>query len=476
MSAGGACRSRTFDSAENVSSLAPVAGVRPSPESPRFGLPIASPPPTWQPPALIAGDVEQLRRTVAGRRVEVQSPLLGAATEPTSPSSVLVRGLGAEFVAAGAGPIRAAVRAGSIALERLSRPGPPRYRFSDEILAPTWDEGIGGDAELVAFVDAAPIEREAWQALPARMRGTCEPAMATLAAGQEQSLAMLEPFLDHTDAVLAALYRIEASRTLPELREALAEFRAPKPAAGADPLRHGCGHFYWSVVEAARCESASSCPAAPRVILDGRAQIGWRAPAQPPTDRCEQRVGRDVLAELASVHQRTVTAAADRLDPRWSELADRLAALVAVHDALVDACTPRRRRFAPDDIDRIRRRVASITRVLAEDPRAASVGAWRLDPLPVKVPGVGPVRRVATFDAGPGGAPDRVRGEAAGLRELVLERARCTATVGDTPWVVAVADVATKRVVHLGFYFPEELSCEELGPRSDDSPPGSGGS
>jgi hypothetical protein len=380
-----------------------------------------------------------------------------------------VEQLGATVAGIGMHHLEDAISAGSLTLERLpAAPGGPRYRFADSMLREGWDVDVGNGADAVLFLDVAPVEHEAWTALESYAIGSCEPAQRALAEGQERSLAQLEDFLDHVDALLEHAYVIHAARRLSASQAELARFAGERPAPGVDPKTHACGTAMRELLSRAACSPDRPCAAAPRVFLRDQAMIGALVDEGMPAADCAQRVGYDAVSEVVSVQREISEEVAERLDPTWSELAARAAALSTMHADLAQACTPRRRRFAEADLDEARRRMNQVIEILREDPRTASLGVWRSDVRRLALTQREEVRVFAVYDGGPASGAARAIGEVTDLREFVLEQARCSAAPDEVPLAVVVADVATDRVAHLGFHFAEELSCSELGPRSSE--------
>jgi hypothetical protein len=176
-------------------------------------------------------------------------------------------------------------------------------------------------------------------------------------------------------------------------------------------------------------------------------------------------VGHYVVEQVRALGREAAEVAAGHLEEEWVVLADRLGAITEVHAALEDACEPRRRRFAPDDLAEARGRLARIGAALgsSEPPRA---GAWRFDADRFHVPGVGPVRRFARYDPGPGSPAATAVGEARGLRQFVLSRAVCRGATG-LPLAIALVQPRAAEgdaVEFFGYVYEEELACAELPP------------
>ncbi len=347
---------------------------------------------------------------------------------------------------------------------------PPHWTSDALRTDPAWRRAHASGEAPVLVIDDAPIDPAVWRALPAAHRDSCDAPLQALALGQEQSLAELEPFLDHADAVLWQVYRAELRALLPGITDGLAVYAPPHPpkdTRDAKTMReHECGHalFMWTQ-HYRRCASAKEpCPWAPRMFLVGGARIAAPEPSVFVPDQCSNVLGFDAVERVRALGREAAEVAAEHFDEQWVVLADRLGAVTEVHAALEDTCEPRRRRFAPEDVADARARLVRIGEALAsgEPPRA---GAWRFDDDRFHVPGVGPVRRFARYDAGPGSPAVTAVGEARGLRQFVLSRAVCR---GGTALPLALALVQPGKdeaPAFFGYVYEEELACAELPPR-----------
>lgn len=449
-----------------------VAGTLPPGPAPTIDrLPVGDIAAPWQPPYSVAGDVRALGLALrSAARIHVQlGPRLDSELwrkrVPEILRAIEVQGT-VTFVTAGS------------MSSALASPMPVRSVATGPIdatqieLAPAWRSRMGEGAAagtIVLAIDDATIDEPRWRALPSAAVGSCDAPMQTLALGQEQGLAELEPFLDHADAVLWQLWRAELRTLLPGLRKPLAAHAAPrarKNAADAPAWReHECAHALWQLTEPyQRCAQAKlPCALAPRVLLVGGLRVGAPEPDVFVPEGCAKVIGQDVVAALRRFGSDAATAASERLDPHWVVLADRLGAITEVHAALEDVCAPRRRRFASVDLEDARGRLDAILRALASDepPRA---GKWTSEPGTFHVPGIGPVREHRRFDAGVGSPAHTAVEGSRSLREFVLARALCRAAVPALPLAVLAYEPAAKKVRHFGYLYEEELSCGSLGP------------
>jgi len=440
-----------------------AAGPLPSgPAEPVRGLPIPSLDVGWMPPILTAGDLGSLRDAL--QRHPSVALVLGdrlGGDEWESRAGALVRTLRPQATvttsASGADPFAG-----------VTLPSP----VSDAAVAapPAGSLPTAPDASATLLVGDVGAGQSGWRSLPARAVGSCRAPMEALAAGQEQSLAELEPFLDHADAVLWQVYRATMQATLPRLRAELSAYRAPRPREAFDDeasfAQHRCGHAYWEVLRAFEPCGAQpeACAPAPRLFLVGGARIGTAEPSVYVPSDCAAKVGRDYVAELRSVATESAEVAQEYLAPSWSALADRLGSVTEVYQALEDVCVPQRRRFAEDDLEVVRGRLAAIGRTLASDELGHPAGRWVTELQPFHVPGFGPVQQVAYYDAGPGSPSEAAVGEARALRELVLQRALCRSAQPSMPMVAALVEGTSGEVESFGYFFEEQLFCGELPP------------
>jgi hypothetical protein len=424
---------------------------------------------TWAPPILSAGDVAALAEVLERHReldlrvgpavqVDAGRRLVAALSPQTR-----VRG-------ATAGVALTQLLAQPLPLQRQGDPegaGLPRYAADGIGLdAARWQEGdASGAARAVLAVDRAPVDREAWGRQPAAAVGSCSRALEVLGTGQEQSLAVLEPFLDHADGLLLHFYRQGLLQELPTLRRALSARRGAA-AAEEGAARGACEEAAKSYLDAvAPClDEGAACPVAPRVFLVGTARIGAAAPEAYLPEECAETLGHDYEASLARVAREAARTVIELLDARWSALSDRVAALAEVQAALDDLCAPRRWRFAEADLAQARGRLAEIGELFrSPDPDRAG-GGWLLDEVGFHVAGLGVVRQLARFEAGEESASRRVVRDARALREFVLGHSQCRAPAGNLPLAAVLVDLDGNRVDFLGYFYDEELFCDELPP------------
>lgn len=454
-----------------------AAGPLPSGPEPTIDhLPIPELAMQWQPPSSVAGDVRALGealRTATRVHVQLGPRLDGALWRGRTPQLLEALDVGATVAFLDGGALGAA----------LAKPLPVRSiatgpaEATDVEVAAPWRTRMSQGAApgtIVLVIDDAAVDPAQWRALPAAAIGGCDEPLQALAVGQEQSLAELEPFLDHADRMLAQLWRAELQALLPRVREDLAAHAAPRPrkdfADESSWREHECGHAMWQYTEPYhRCatERSGACALAPRVLLVGGLSIGATQPDVFLPDGCAEVLGQDVVARLRGFGRDAAEAAGDRLDPRQVVLADRLGAITEVHAALEDVCTPRRRRFAAADLADAQARLGAIGRALGSDepPRQ---GRWTFEPGSFHVPGLGPIDELARFDAGPGAAVGLAVEGARSLREFVLARAVCRSGAPALPLAVLAYEPATAAVRFFGYFYEEELSCGSLGPLGID--------
>ncbi len=349
---------------------------------------------------------------------------------------------------------------GELSLTR--RPGsvgaPPEYDAAEMSLK-------GTSAQTVLVVGDAALDVQAWRALPAAWSGTCEPLYEALALSQEQSLAYVEPFLDHADTVLRLNFRAGLAGVLPELRDALGAYASPQAPADATAEQtktHACGHARRLRVEAAAlCVQGDRCEVGPRLVLRGGAAVVMPAAPWSPAD-CDARVGTDVEAALREVARAASVASVSQLEPRWVTLVDRVGAMGAVYEALEDLCSPRRRRFAGEDLADARARLERVGRALGSDTLDES-GRWDLEPGAMFVSGAGPVTTLARYTPAEGGGSVTAIAEAKGVRRFLLSRSLCRSGYGERPLAVAVFEPGQPRPKHFGYLYEEALFCADLG-------------
>jgi hypothetical protein len=463
----------------NPSAPEVVVGSLPAGPPPTIDrLPIPEMPIAWEPPVAIASDPAALARALAGAsRIHVQlgTRLDGEVWRRGVREALAGWGWQGDVAFLAPAAITSVVADVGAARALAMAGGDP----DDVPLAEPWrarNKPGAAPGTLVVAIDDAPLDEATWRARPAVALGSCDAPLEALAVGQEQSLGDLEPFLDHADRVLGKVFRAELAAALPDVLDALAPHAKPRPRTSfadvASWEAHECGHAAWQYTQVfARCLAATSaCEVAPRVVLVGGLRVVAPTPQAFLPRSCPAILDLDVAARLDEAADRAAVAAVVRFDAQWSALADRLGALTEVHAALEDVCAPRRRRFAAADVEQARRRVVALGRSLASSDPPRS-GRWIHEPVQVHVPGTGPVREVARFDAGPGSPVRAVVEGARSLREFVLSRAVCRASATSLPLMVVVTEPATDRVLHVGFHYEEALACGALGPLGGSSPP-----
>jgi hypothetical protein len=202
----------------------------------------------------------------------------------------------------------------------------------------------------------------------------------------------------------------------------------------------------------------------PRLFLRGSARIGTVEPSDYiPTD-CARRIDRDYVEALRAPARAAAEIAQDHLDVGWMILAERLATLSEVHDALAQVCTPARRRFSEADLETLRASVTelgllfSATEVPAHDTRFLANDAS------FHVPGLGIVRQLARYDGGTGSASRSLIAAAKQLTRFTRAHTRCEPRPGEAPLMAMLIETRHAVPEFLGFYYAEELWCDGLGP------------
>ncbi len=416
----------------------------------------------------MAGDLAALQAALgsAARATVIVEPRLAAA----SAAPGLLRSL-AELAPQAAWTLESgtwdAAVAGDLSLARRSGPvgAPPDYEAASMSLKVT-------SPQTVLVVGDAALDVRAWRALPAAWSGSCQPLYDALALSQEQSLAYVEPFLDHVDTVLRLNFRAGLVGAIPELRAALESYASPDAPAEASSEQvqtHACGHARFLRVEAAAaCLHGARCDAGPRLVLRGGAAVAMPAPAWSPED-CDARLEVDVEGTVTRVATEATVVTVSQLEPQWVTLVDRVGAMGAVYEALEDVCSPRRRRFAEEDLVDARARLGRVERALGSDALDES-GRWDVEVGSMFVPGAGPMTTLAHFVPAQGGGSQSAVAEAKGVRRFLLSRSLCRSGYGELPLAVAVFEPSAPNPKYFGYLYEETLSCADLAlPRSPPS-------
>ncbi len=495
-----ACSPTTPAIAGPIAASPAPAPMPDGPAPPTSGLPMPSLELDWRPPSAAAGDVEALAVALA------KHPRIGLVVDPS------IADAGNEIDA-----MRIAALVGRLAPNTAVHPisdgdGPALAEFVREdppLLPATGPNGrtqwatptelqldAGRLAALaergdpaVLVVGPVGVDTPTWRQLATASVGTCDPLLDALLEGQGESLAMLEPFLDHADAVLASSYMAELASVVPQLREELSEFEAERDRRDFDARgweRYQCGRRYYQYLQPfASCVAASEqlgqaevarledshgaggietpCPTTPRLFLRGAARIGSVEPSDYIPTECPKLLERDYVEALRAPARAAAEVAADHLDVRWMILAERLATLAEVYDGLERLCAPGRRRFSADDLASLRAHMVELGLLYQRDEQPAHDARFLDNDASFHVPRVGKVRQLARFDGGTGSASRELIAAARELGKYDRVHAQCVARPGDEPLMVMLIDARAAKPEFLGFYYEEELWCGELG-------------
>jgi hypothetical protein len=472
------------------------------PPPPSGGLPMPSLELDWLPPSAVAGDLEALALALG------KYPRIGLVVDPEFGEAELE--LDAMHVVALVGRLapNTAVRpigggSDTLTLDQIVREDPPliptigangRTRWATPEALELDRERIRGWAAAgdpaVLVVGRVGVDTPTWRQLATATVGSCEPLLTKLLDGQRQSLALLEPFLDHADATLASLYLTELAAVVPTLRAELDEFEVERDRRSFDQQgwdRYQCGRRYrqylqpfascaaateqLGVAEVMRLEAGhglgaikTPCPSTPRLFLRGTARIGSVEPSDYIPNECPKLLGRDYVEALRAPARDAAEVAGDHLDAHWMILAERLATLTEVYEGLDQLCTPGRRRFEAAELERLRARVAELGLLYRVDEQPAHDARFLANDADFHVPGVGKVRQLARYDGGTASASRTLSLAARELAKFDRVHGRCLARPGAAPLMAMLIDTAAASPVFLGFYYEEELWCGELGP------------
>ena len=499
---------------------APIV-VPDGPAPPSGGLPMPSLDLDWSPPSSVAGDIDALAVALAkhGRVGLVVDPSLAERTPSLASGApldamrlaALIGRLAPNTAVHPIGDAGESVAGNQLGTQLGTQLGIADFVREDPPLLPS--TGTNGRTQwatptelavdgsrLAALAEAGDpavlvvgpvgVDGATWRQLATASVGSCEPLLASMLVGQRDSLALLEPFLDHADAVLAELYLAELGQVVPELAAELAEFEQERPRSDFDASgweRHQCGRRYHAYLQPfASCVAASEnlgaaevarleaghgaggvktpCPTTPRLFLRGAARIGSVEPSDYIPSECPNALGRDYVESLRAPARAAAEVAGDHLDVRWLVLAERLATLAELYDSIAQLCTPARRRFAPAEVAQLRARVAGLSLLYQREETPAHDARFLDNDASFHVPTVGKVRQLARFDGGTGSASRELIAAARELSKFDRSHARCAARPGDPPLMVMLLDAAAAQPEFLGFFYAEELWCDELGP------------
>lgn len=497
-----ACSPTTPATAGPIAASPAPAPMPDGPPAPSGGLPMPSLELDWRPPSAAAGDVEALALALAkhGRVGLVVDPSIAEAGGELDAMrlAALVGRLAPNTAVhpisdGGPGP----------ALADFVREDPPLLPTSGPSGRTQWatPNDIEVDIERLAalaergdpavlVVGPVGVDTPTWRQLATASVGTCEPLLTELLEGQRDSLALLEPFLDHADAVLASLYMTELAAVVPEIREELAQFEVERERGDFDPRgweRYQCGRRYYQYLqpfascvaagdqigpgEVARLEGShgaggvkTPCPTTPRLFLRGAARIGSVEPSDYIPNECPKLLERDYVEALRAPARSAAEIAGDHLDVRWMILAERLATLAEVYDSLERLCTPGRRRFATGDLAALRARMVELGALYQRDEQPAHDARFLDNDATFHVPAIGKVRQLARFDGGTDSASRALIAAARELGKFDRAHGQCIARPGDAPLMVMLIDTRAGASEFLGFFYEEELWCGELGP------------
>lgn len=482
-----------------AASPAPVPPDGPPP--PSGGLPMPSLDLEWHPPSAAAGDVEALAAALAkhprvGLLVDLSIGEAGGELDAMRIAALVGR-------LAPNTAVHPIGTSGAPSLAEIIREDPPLLPATGGSGRTLWmtpseleldADRLRALAELgdpaVLVVGPVGIDTPTWRSISSATVGTCDPLLDQLLEGQRESLALLEPFLDHADAVLANAYVVELAAVLPSVREELAEFEAERDRRDFDAqgwARYQCGRRYHQYLQPfASCVAASDhlgpsevarlegshgaggvktpCPTTPRLFLRGAARIGSVEPSDYIPTECPQLLGRDYVEALRAPARTAAEITGDHLDVRWMILAERLATLAEVYDSLERLCAPGRRRFTRDDLADLHTRVVELGLLYKRDEQPAHDARFLANDASFHVPAIGKVQQLARFDGGTGSASRALIAAARELGKFDRVHAQCVARPGDAPLMAMLINTARAEPEFLGFYYEEELWCDELGP------------
>lgn len=468
-----------------AASPAPTA-LAEGPAPPQTGLSMPTLDLDWRPPSAVAGDVAALAAALAAhprvallvddsvtREVDdLDAMRLAALVTRLAPQTAVRSVPGPDE----GGPHLADVlREDPPLAPEVDPSGRTRWALPDALALDqarlrSWAEG--GDPAVLMF-GAVGVEAPVWRELATGSVGTCAPLFDALMTGQRDSLAELEPFLDHADALLGQVYLDQLTAVVPVVDEALAEFEVERERRDFDGpgwARYECGRAYREYLRPfAACVDASevaACSSAPRLFLQSSVRVGSVEPSVYISSDCPRRLERDVVEELRAPARAAAELVAESLDVRWLDLVERLATLSDVYGALDQLCRPARRRFAAADLAALREQVAGLGPLFTRVEEPAHDARFLANDGSFHVPRLGRVRQLARYDAGTGSAARALRAAAAELAEFERAHGRCIARPSEPPLMAMLIGTGDGRAEFLGYYYGEELWCDELGPVS----------
>ena len=438
----------------------------------------------WRPPSAAAGDVAALAEAIAAyprvallvdRSIEdevdaLDTMRLAALVGRLAPNTAV------RPIAKGQGPqLSEVLREDPPLLPTVGSSGRTRWGLPGELeldgsALQSW-AALGDPAVLM--LGAVGVESPVWRQLATGSVGSCEPLFEALLDGQSSSLVELEPFLDHADALLERVYLEQLRAVLPTLSSELEQFEPERERHEFDAQgweRYQCGRSYLDYLRPfAACVEESQgagqgCASAPRLYLQGVARVGSVEPSAYIRDDCPRRLGRDYVEELRVPARVATELVVDALDTRWMSLADRLATLADVHTALAQLCRPARRRFAETDLAQLREQVAELEQLFTRSEEPPHDARFLANDGSFHVPGLGRVRQLAHYDGGTGSTSRALSAAARELARFERAHSRCVAAPGDPPLMAMVVGTGDAAPRFLGFYYAEELWCDELGP------------
>lgn len=434
----------------------------------------------WSPPSAAAGDIDALAAALArhprvglfvdgdGDSTPVDAMRLAALIGRLAPDTAVH-----PISSSGSGGLAEVLREDPPLLPTTPAGGRTQWALPEQLeldatrLRAWAEQGDGA----VLLVGAVGVEAPIWRQLSSASVGSCAPLLDAMLEGQTQSLAQLEPFLDHADAVLASLYASELASVVPQLQAELAEFTQERPRKDFDLVgweRYQCGRRYLQYLQPfAWCVEAgpsAHCPSTPRLFLRGSVRIGSVEPSEYVPADCPRRLDRDYIEALREPARAAAEHAADHLDARWLILSERLATLGELHGALAQLCTPARRRFSAQDLELLRRNVAELGPLFTREETPAHDARFLANDGNFHVPGLGKVRMLAQYDGGTGSASRELLAAAKRLAAFERAHAQCVARPGEAPLMAMLIDTHAAKPEFIGFFYAEELWCEALGP------------
>ncbi|MDJ0765058.1 MAG: hypothetical protein QNJ97_18900 [Myxococcota bacterium] len=279
-------------------------------------------------------------------------------------------------------------------------------------------------------------------------QGSCEAIERGLKQGLEAGAQFFNPYETEANKALANGFTRHLDAAFPKWSAEIAESR--------DPEWRRCMSAYQSFLNTYAPCLEGACKAGPKVHITAGGIIGMEKSDLLIPKTCPVPGMRDYVAEMEDLAARAVAEVLPALDRGWVGEIMRHGGLETLSAGITEVCTPRHRRFNPDDLNRAQ---SDVRYFLSDLQKRTLSGEWLAAAGMERVPGLGPVRVIARINA-LGHPPTATASQ---LVKQLRALDRCD-EARERLYQAILIDVATSEVVFMGIFFEAELLCDGLPP------------